>query len=155
MVHATWNHPVQARVGLVQHPERIDEAQNHEVDRRTTVAAIDQPVISYIEFVHVANHAPVAVVVAAVPRAEDLQLSGGTGRWWWLGGLPAEAVWMLIPPMATIARPARATRKTCLLMSFSRRIAAITSTVWERQPARNYGSYSRRWSCTSRSNWPA
>jgi hypothetical protein len=66
------------RVGrAVEQAERVDEAEDDEVDRRQAraVAAVDEPAVLEVEVVHVAHGGPRAGVVAAVPRPVD-----GDGR---------------------------------------------------------------------------
>src|SRR5689334_10953613 len=53
--------------------ERIHEAQDDDVDRRRSVAAIDQPMVLRVEVVDAPALGPNARVVAAMPDAVHLQ----------------------------------------------------------------------------------
>ena len=67
----------------VQQLQRVDETQHHQVDRGLPVAPIEQPPIDLVEFDKIDVLVPVAVVVPAVPDAEDLdrrRVVGELGR---------------------------------------------------------------------------
>src|SRR5262249_53172452 len=67
---------------VVQQPEGMDEAEDHEIDRGTAVAAVDDPVVLLVEVRHVPDAGPGAGVAAAVPGTVH-----GDGRG---GGLACE-----------------------------------------------------------------
>jgi hypothetical protein len=57
----------------VEHLQRLEETQHHQVYGGRPVPLVDDPVVGVVEFTVLARQRPVGVVVARVPDAENLQ----------------------------------------------------------------------------------